>query len=325
MKTPSLQELLEAGVHFGHQVNRWHPHMEPYIFTSRENIHIIDLLKTRELLETAANYLKDQAKEGKVIMFVGTKHQAQDIIKEEAVRVGAAYVSKRWIGGLITNWEQIKRNIDKLNTYEREKDTNKLDKYTKKERLLMDRKMAKLNSELSGIKHLSGIPDVLFLIDPKREMNAVLEAKRKDITVVALCDTNTNPQLVDYVIPGNDDSIKSLRLIIKTVADAIEQGREAAEKSGKAEAATKEAAVKTDEIVVANVEEVVKEVVEEVEGVIDEEVVAEAPKAVVAPEKVKAKPTAKKPAVKKVAKKTEKVKEEKTKAKPKKATAKVKK
>ncbi len=276
MQLPSLQELLESGVHFGHQVNRWHPQMEQYIYGSRDNIHIIDLLKTRKQLEEAAAFLKEQAKEGKVILFLGTKHQAQAIVKEEAERAGMPFLDKRWIGGLITNWEQMKRNLDKLNRYDEEKTSKKFSVYTKKEKLLMERKMQKQNLELSGVKAMGKLPDILFIVDPKKETNAVLEATKRGIPVVALCDTNTNPQLINYPIPGNDDSIKSVRIIVKTIADAIIEGKagigKEASKDTKANGVQAEQA---EEPVIVNEEAVIEELVDEVEGAVQEQLAEE--------------------------------------------------
>lgn len=266
---PSLQELLEAGLHFGHQVKRWHPAMSQYIYGKRDNIHIIDLTKTRAQLEKAADFLKSQAQEGKVIMFVGTKRQAQEIIRESAESANSPYISNRWIGGLITNWEQNKRNIDKINRFTEEKATGKLGRYTKKEQLLMERKIHKLMNELGGVVKLSRTPDVLVIIDPKKEMNAVLEAKRQGIPVVALCDTNTNPMLVTYPIPGNDDSMKSLKLIISTLSSAISEGAAKAAKDGVS--ISNDKPVITQEPVIKNIEEVIETVVEEIEGKIIEE------------------------------------------------------
>lgn len=272
MQTPSLQELLESGLHFGHQVKRWNPQMSRFIYGTRDNIHIIDLVKTREQLQKAAEFVKEQAAEGKVVLFVGTKRQAQDIIVEQAKKAGMPYMEKRWIGGLITNWEQIKRNIDKINRYEEEKRTGKLSQYTKKEQLLLERKIHKLVNELGGLTALNRLPDILFVIDPKKEANAVYEAGKKGMPVVALCDTNANPNDVDYPIPGNDDSIKGLQLVITTIAEAVAEGRQAYEKDGaakakKAEEPTADAVV---EAPVINADEVIEAIVEEIEGVVRE-------------------------------------------------------
>lgn len=266
-----MQNLLEAGVHFGHQVKRWHPQMAPYIYTARDNIHIIDLLKTREQLLEAAAFLKEQAKAGKVILFLGTKRQAQEIVREEAERAGVPYLHKRWIGGLITNWEQIKRNVEKLRNYESDTMSGKLNRFTKKEQLLLRRKMAKLDNELSGVKHLTALPDVLFIIDPKKEDNAVREAIKKGIPTVAICDTNTNPQPINYPIAGNDDSLKSVKLLVATIASAIAEGKAVADKKAAAKAEAKADDAVQDDAVITNIEEVLEEVVEEVEGIVEED------------------------------------------------------
>ncbi|MFC1621823.1 30S ribosomal protein S2 [Patescibacteria group bacterium] len=226
-KVPKIEELFEAGVHYGHQTKRWHPNMEPYIYTVRKKIHIIDLEKTEELLKKAADFLYEIAKEGGKIIFVGTKKQAGDIIEIEAKRSGALYITERWLGGTITNHSVIKKNnIDKLIELKRRKEAGELEKYTKKERLLIDREIEKLERYVGGISTLSVLPKALFVIDAKKEKTAVLEAKAAKVPVVALADTNTNPENIDYLIPGNDDAIKSIALITKTIADAIEAGIE---------------------------------------------------------------------------------------------------
>lgn len=223
-KLPKIQEMLDAGVHYGHQAKRWHPKMEPYIYTVNKNVHIIDLEKTEEMLEKACDFLYEQASLGKVIVFVGTKRQSKSIVEKEAQRCGALYVTERWIGGTITNFETIKKNIDKLLDYVKGREEGKFNVYTKKERLMIDREIEKLQISYGGISSLKKAPEVLFVVDPKREKTAVREAKRSNVPVVSLIDTNADPTDTDYPIPGNDDAIKSVALIIRTISDAIEAG-----------------------------------------------------------------------------------------------------
>ncbi|HQG58762.1 MAG TPA: 30S ribosomal protein S2, partial [bacterium] len=223
-KVPKIQEMIDAGVHFGHQTKRWHPKMEPYIYTVSKGVHIIDLEKTEEMLRKACDFLYEQASMGKVIVFVGTKKQSKDIIEKEAKRSGALYVNERWVGGTITNFETIKKNIDKLLSYLKSREEGKFSIYTKKERLLIDREIEKLQASYGGISSLRKTPEVLFVIDTKREKTAIREAKRSGVPVVAIVDTNANPEDIDYPIPGNDDAIKSVALIVRAIADAVEEG-----------------------------------------------------------------------------------------------------
>jgi len=216
--------------------------MEPYIYTVRKNIHIIDLEQTEELLKKAADFLFETAAQGGQIIFVGTKRQASELIKKEAERCGALHVTQRWLGGTITNYRVIKKNIDKLVEYMRKREVGEFDKYTKKERLLLDREIDKLQASVGGLIGLSGKPAAVFVIDAKREKTAVREAIRYNIPVVALIDTNSDPTGIKYVIPGNDDAIKSIVLVLKCLADAVKEGYEEYAKGGK----KVEAEVKTD-------------------------------------------------------------------------------
>lgn len=243
-KTPSAKDLLDAGVHFGHQVRRWHPRMEPYIFTVKKNIHIIDLEKTEQLLKEACDYLYGVAARGEQIIFVGTKKQARDMIKLEAKRSGAMYINERWLGGIMTNHEVIKKNMKKLVDLMHRRETGDLMKYTKKERLLIDREIDKLEKYVGGIVGLHKNPEALFVIDARREKTAIREAANVGVKVVALVDTNTDPTGIDMVIPGNDDGIRSIALVLQAVGDAVEAGyKEYADKLQKGEAtvATKKA------------------------------------------------------------------------------------
>jgi len=223
-KIPSEKELLEAGVHFGHQTRRWNPKMEKYIFAQRKGIHIIDLEMTKNALKEACGYLRECASNGGQIIFVGTKKQARDIIGLEAKRCGALYVTERWLGGTITNYNIIKKNLEKLTTLRRQRNEGELAKYTKRERLTFDRIIEKLEKSVGGIVTLKGKPAVVFVVDARRERTAIREANRYGVKVCALVDTNSDPEGVDMLIPGNDDAIRSVALIVKTIADAVEDG-----------------------------------------------------------------------------------------------------
>ncbi|GEM_PF-486073 len=250
-KVPTIQEMLDAGVHFGHQVRRWHPKMEPYIYIAAKDIHIIDLEQSEKMLGKACEFLFEAAKEGKKVVFVGTKKQSRDIIELEAKRCGAMYVKERWVGGTITNFPFIKKNLDKLIKYMKDREEGNFVKYTKKERLLIDRSIDKMNSSYGGIISMRATPDVLFVIDPKREKTAIREAKNSHIPVVAIVDTNADPTTVNYPIPGNDDAIKSIALLVKAVADAIEEGYKEFGKIKEAALAAKEPAKVVEKIAAA--------------------------------------------------------------------------
>lgn len=221
----SLEDLLEAGCHFGHQSRRWHPKMGKYIWGERDGVHIIDLEKTRQGLTGACETVRQLISEGKVIVFVGTKRQAEPIIEEEATRAGIPFVGKRWLGGTLTNWQQVKKSIERLKDLKSKRDSGELDKYTKRERVLFDREILKLGHTVGGLKELIDLPQALFVVDVKREDAAIREAKRLGILVIAIVDTNCNPGMVDAVIPANDDAIKSIRLIVNKLADAVIAGK----------------------------------------------------------------------------------------------------
>lgn len=223
-KLPKIQEMLDAGVHFGHQARRWNPKMEKYIYTVSKNVHIIDLEKTESMLEKACDFLYEQASIGKSIVFVGTKRQSKDVMELEAKRCGAVYVNERWVGGTITNFETIKKNLDKLLDLIKGREEGKFEIYTKRERLMIDRDIEKLQIAYGGIVSLKRSPEVLFVVDPKRERTAVREARRAKVSVVGVVDTNADPTDVDYPIPANDDAIKSVALIVKAIASAVEEG-----------------------------------------------------------------------------------------------------
>ena len=226
MAIVTMKELLEAGVHFGHRTQRWNPKMEPYIYTARKGIYIINLQESLRLLEIAYNFVRDKAAEGATFLFVGTKRQAQDIIREEATRCGAFYVNNRWLGGLLTNFKTIKNRIDRLVELEELEESGRLDELPKKEQAKLKRELTKLQKNLGGVKNMERVPDVLYIVDPRKEKIAVAEANILGIPTVAIVDTNCDPDDIDYVIPGNDDAIRAIRLITSKIADAIIEGRE---------------------------------------------------------------------------------------------------
>ena len=231
----TLRDLLDSGVHFGHRTRLWNPKMKPYIYKEQNGVHIIDLYKTARCLVEATNFISSQVSKGKSVLFVGTKRSATEVVAEEALRCGQYYVNNRWLGGTLTNYRTIKTSVDRLIRMEYERDQGRLDSRTKKERLDHARKIAKMERSLGGIKSMKGSPGLLFVIDPKREHNAIKEAKKLGIPIVALCDTNCDPTDIDYVIPANDDAIKSIRLFSRVIADAIEVGAALALSSKKTE------------------------------------------------------------------------------------------
>ncbi len=221
----TLPELLEVGCHFGHQVRRWNPRMAPYIYTDRDGVHIFDLAKTAEGLEAAATFVKELVAGGGTLLMVGTKRQAKAIIREEAQAVGAPFVAERWLGGTITNWEQIKKSIDRLLEMRKNMQEGAYSKYTKKENVLLNREISRLERFFGGIVTLNRPPDALFVVDTHREVVAVTEARIANIKVVGIVDTNTNPDVVDYVIPANDDAVRSIKLLVSTIARAYNDGK----------------------------------------------------------------------------------------------------
>ena len=228
MPRVEVAELLAAGCHFGHLTRRWNPKMRPYIFMERNGIHIIDLMKTRQLLDDASNALSNIVADGKRILFVGTKKQAKGVIKDEAVRTGEFYVSERWLGGCLTNFTTIRKSVKRLTNIEKMESDGTFDKITKKEALFLMREKEKLNNVLSGVVEMSRLPGALFVIDVKKESIAVKEARRLGIPVFAIVDTNCDPDRIDYVIPANDDAIKSVQVITKVIADAVAEGKQRA-------------------------------------------------------------------------------------------------
>jgi small subunit ribosomal protein S2 len=230
----TMKELLEAGVHFGHQVRRWNPKMKEYIFGERNGIYIIDLQKTQRMFREAIAFVTNLIAEdkGKTVLFVGTKRQAQDAIREESEKCGQYYVNQRWLGGLLTNFQTVQKSIKRLKDLESMQTDGRYEKLTKKERIKLDRERESLNKNLSGIKAMNRLPDAIFIIDVKKEEIAVAEANRLGIPIVAVVDTNCSPEGIDYVIPGNDDALRAVRLFASRIADAIVEGNQIATEGG---------------------------------------------------------------------------------------------
>ena len=266
MAVVAMKQLLEAGVHFGHQTRRWDPRMAEYIFQARNGIHIIDLQKTSKKLDEAYEFIRSQAEEGKTVLFVGTKKQAQECIKEAAEKCGMFYVDQRWLGGMLTNFKTIKTRIKRLKDLEAMQEDGTFDVLPKKEVILLKKEMEKLETNLGGIKDMEEMPGVIFLVDPKKEANAISEAKKLNIPTVGIVDTNCNPEVLDYAIPGNDDAIRAVKLIADVMANAVIEGKQGesfeqvlSEESETEEVVEEEKAPETMEEVVANSEETVEE------------------------------------------------------------------
>src|SRR3989344_4261320 len=261
MQIPSLQQLLEAGVHFGHQTRRGNPRMRPYIYGAREGVHIIDLTLSEKLLKEACDYVRELGKSGGILLFVGTKKQAQPIIEELAQRSNSPYLKNRWIGGFLTNFDEISKNIKKLKELKEQKEKGELSKYTKKEQLLIDRRVAQLERDLGGVGDLDRTPDAIFIVDSVKEDTAVREANRLGIKLVAISDSNSDPSLIDYPIPGNDDAIKAIRILSESVAQAFEEGRKEAGKEAVKAADKKAKEDAKAELEAANAEEMLNSAV----------------------------------------------------------------
>ena len=240
MAVISMKQLLEAGVHFGHQTRRWNPKMAPYIFTERNGIYIIDLQKTVKKVDEAYDFLRSVAEEGKSILFVGTKKQAQEAVKEEALKSGMIYVNERWLGGMMTNFATIRKSINRLKELEAMEEDGTFEVLSKKEVLALKREQEKLEKSLGGIKDMEELPGALFIVDPRKERIAVAEAKKLNIPIVAIVDTNCDPDEIDYVIPGNDDAIRAVKLLTSRMADAVIEGRQGEAGEVVEEAATSE-------------------------------------------------------------------------------------
>ncbi|MBQ8765074.1 MAG: 30S ribosomal protein S2 [Clostridia bacterium] len=226
MSVIAMKQHLEAGVHFGHQTRRWNPKMAEYIFTERNGIYIIDLQKTVKKIEEAYDFIRSVAADGGEILFVGTKKQAQETIKEEAIRVGMHYVDARWLGGMLTNFKTIKKRIERLSQLHKMEEDGTFDLLPKKEVIGLKGEMEKLEKYLGGIKEMKKAPAAIFIVDPRKERIAIAEAKKLNIPIVAIVDTNCDPEDVDYVIPGNDDAIRAVKLVVSTIANAVIEGRE---------------------------------------------------------------------------------------------------
>jgi small subunit ribosomal protein S2 len=234
--TVTMKALLESGVHFGHRTNKWNPKMRSYIFTERNGIHIIDLQQTVQLLDEAYDFVVEKVQKGGTVLFVGTKRQAQDTIRDEAERCGMPYVNERWLGGTITNWFTIQKRIFELERLERMRDSGQIELLTKKEGLMIERDIERLDTRLHGVRTMKRLPDVLFVVDVMREETAVHEANLKEIPVLAMVDTNCDPRNVDYLIPSNDDAIRAIKLIVGKLADAVMEGKAIRGKEEDAEA-----------------------------------------------------------------------------------------
>ena len=240
MAVVSMKQLLEAGVHFGHQTRRWNPKMAQYIFTERNGIYIIDLQKTVKKLEQAYMFVRDIAADGGSVLFVGTKKQAGDSIRDEALRAGAHYVNARWLGGMLTNFKTIRRRIERLEQLRKMEEDGTFERLPKKEVIKLNLEIEKLEKFLGGIKHMKKLPGALFVVDPRKEKIAVAEAKKLGIPVVAIVDTNCDPDEIDYVIPGNDDAIRAVKLLSQTIANAIIEANQGAQDAAAEDAATEE-------------------------------------------------------------------------------------
>ena len=251
MSVASLIELLEAGVHFGHQTQHWNPKMKPYIYGARNGIYILDLRKTTTLLDAAYDAVRDYAAKGRNVLFVGTKKQAAEVVAEEAKRSGAYFINRRWLGGMLTNFETIRGRVNKLRELEDFIASGHAEKLPKKEQAQLNRQLAKLSKTLGGIKEMRGLPDIIFVVDQAKEDIAIAEANKLNIPVICLADTNANPEGIDYIIPGNDDAIRSVKLIASKLADAVLEGKqlkEAKANSGKIESIKAEDAGVAEEV-----------------------------------------------------------------------------
>ncbi len=241
MAVVSMKQLLEAGVHFGHQTRRWNPKMASYIYTERNGIYIIDLQKTVKKLEEAYNFVRDLAASGETLLFVGTKKQAQEAIKEEAERVGMYYVNARWLGGMLTNFKTMRTRVERLNQLHKMQEDGTFAMLPKKEVAKLNLEIEKLEKYLGGVKDMKKLPGALFIVDPRKERNAIAEARKLHIPIVAIVDTNCDPDEIDYVIPGNDDAIRAIKLISATMANAVQEGKQG-EDTAEAAPAAEEAA-----------------------------------------------------------------------------------
>lgn len=244
-----MKQLLECGVHFGHQTRRWNPKMKPYIFTERNGIYIIDLQKTVKGLERAYDFVREVAKNGGSVLFVGTKRQAEDPIRDEALRCGQFFINQRWLGGLLTNFATIRKRVNRMIELQMMDEDHSINKYPKKEIIQLHKEREKLEKYLSGIKEMRELPDALFIIDPRRETIAVLEARKLDIPVIAIVDTNCDPEMITYPIPGNDDAIRAIELIVGLMASAFVEGRQGMDGASAAVEAIEDDAPAEEEVI----------------------------------------------------------------------------
>ena len=240
MAVVSMKQLLECGVHFGHQTRRWNPKMKPYIFTERNGVYIIDLQKTVRGLDKAYDFIRTTASEGGTVLFVGTKRQAQDTIRDEATRCGQHFINQRWLGGLMTNFPTIRKRVQRMLELRKYDEDNTWEKFSKKELATLRKEQLKLEKYLGGIAKMNAVPDAIFLIDPRREENAIAEARKLGVPVVSIVDTNCDPEVIDYPIPGNDDAIRAIKLITGLMANAVIEGRQGEDEAAPAEAAKAE-------------------------------------------------------------------------------------
>ena len=240
MAVVSMKQLLECGVHFGHQTRRWNPKMKPYIFTERNGVYIIDLQKTVRGLDKAYDFIRTTASEGGTVLFVGTKRQAQDTIRDEATRCGQHFINQRWLGGLMTNFPTIRKRVQRMLELRKYDEDNTWEKFSKKELAALRKEQLKLEKYLGGIAKMTAVPDAIFLIDPRREENAIAEARKLGVPVVSIVDTNCDPEVIDYPIPGNDDAIRAIKLITGLMANAVIEGRQGEDEAAPAEAAKAE-------------------------------------------------------------------------------------
>ena len=227
---PTIEQMLKAGMHFGHRTSKWHPKMEPFIFGAHGGVHVIDLVKSRKMLESALEFMKKFAAEGKMILFVGTKMQVKKPMKDMAEEIGMPYVTEKWLGGCLTNFLIIKKLIKKYKDLLDDKNMGKLEKYTKKERLEFDREIKRLELRVGGLTKLNRLPDAIFVWDIKHEKTAVTEAQKKNVPLIAICDTNVNPKGINYIIPSNDDATKTVKLVLSLIKEVISEGKAAAAK-----------------------------------------------------------------------------------------------
>lgn len=235
-KIPTIEELLKAGMHFGHRTSKWHPNMKPFIFGSRKGVHIIDLVKAQKMLETSMDILRKCAQEDKMVLFVGTKTQVKNKMQKMAEEAGMPYITEKWLGGCLTNFGVIKKMIKKYKDLTEKRDSGKLASYTKKERLEIDREIERLRLRVGGLVNVNRLPDLIFVWDIKTEKTAVAEAVKKNVPIMAVCDTNTNPKDINYIIPSNDDATKTIDLIVALIGETIKEGREAKKAEKPAEA-----------------------------------------------------------------------------------------